>query len=79
MLPRWTVELPEGSMLPRFYGVAYYDYRRGMVVCYPVPLNIIVSLLRVFYHWFNYQFRFKFYESRVDKAVRKTLGEGANE
>jgi hypothetical protein len=36
----------EGEELPRFYGIAYFDYMRRQGVAYPVPLNLVVNTAR---------------------------------
>jgi hypothetical protein len=43
--------VPNHMTLPRFYGVAWRDYSRDGVVCYPVPVNIVAGLLRGLWHW----------------------------
>lgn len=32
----------EGAKMPKFYGVAYRDFAGSVLVCYPVPLNLVV-------------------------------------
>lgn len=32
----------EEEQIPKFYGVAYRDFTRMRVVCYPIPLNLLV-------------------------------------
>ena len=40
-------EIPRGEMMPTWYGVAWCDYTRmDVYVCYPLPLNIVMNLLR---------------------------------
>ena len=40
------IEVNDGVMSPRFYGLAYYDFRCRVSVCYPIPLNVIVRIWR---------------------------------
>lgn len=35
--------------LPKFWGMAWYDFVKNQVVLMPIPLNIIASLLRNLY------------------------------
>ncbi len=35
-----------GEMLPAWYGIAYRDMYRQWDVCYPIPLNHVVGILR---------------------------------
>lgn len=39
-------DVTEGVSLPRGYGIAYVDICRRITACYPVPLNLVVALLR---------------------------------
>ena len=31
--------------IPRLYGLAYYDALSNKIVCYPIPLNIIIRIV----------------------------------
>lgn len=44
-------EISPGEMIPRFYGIAYYDYPRNRAICYPLFINLIVMLWREFVYW----------------------------
>jgi hypothetical protein len=44
-------EITEHQLLPAFYGVAYRDYRRNKIVCYPLLINLIVILWRKTVYW----------------------------
>ena len=38
-------------MVPRFYGVSYRKYDlSGVAICYPIPLNLLVRLVRSIWH-----------------------------
>ncbi len=39
-----------GEMIPAWYGIAYRDMYRQWDVCYPIPLNHVVGILRNI-HW----------------------------
>jgi hypothetical protein len=41
----------EGFVLPRFYGVAWFDCMRRQAVCLPMPLNFIVGVARSSWYW----------------------------
>lgn len=45
-LPSFRLELEEFESLPVLYGVAYRDFWRDRIVCYPVPFNWLVRFLR---------------------------------
>lgn len=42
--------LEEGGRIPRGYGVAYIDIPKRQYVCYPIPFNYIINLLRKAYY-----------------------------
>lgn len=52
---RYTITLQkrvdEGYMLPKGYGLAWEDYATGSAICYPIPLNILLSWCRVVFIW----------------------------
>lgn len=35
--------------IPNGYGIAYYDFRRAMCVCYPKPFHLVVRHCRTAY------------------------------
>ena len=35
-----------GSTIPAWYGVAWEDLYAHRAVCYPIPLNVAISVLR---------------------------------
>ena len=40
----------EGEVIPRFYGLAYWDFCSNLAYFYPIPLNLIIRLAREFYY-----------------------------
>lgn len=45
---RIVKEILEGGIIPKGYGVAYWETMRRVAVCYPIPLNVIVALWKKF-------------------------------
>ncbi|HEY6019636.1 MAG TPA: hypothetical protein VIY48_06975 [Candidatus Paceibacterota bacterium] len=45
-LPTLRREVGFMYRLPRFYGAAYTEWERPVVIAYPVPLNLIVRAMR---------------------------------
>ena len=39
----------EGEYYPPFYGAAYLRYETLQVICYPVPINLIVRVFKSIY------------------------------
>jgi len=42
--------LEEGERIPRGYGIAYYDVLTDSIVCYPIPLNVVVNVCKKLYY-----------------------------
>ena len=58
----------EGERYPRGYGHAWVDYDFNVAVCYPIPLNIILSCARNLY--------FKLLRSRANDMFGKAYAAG---
>jgi flagellar biosynthesis/type III secretory pathway protein FliH len=39
-------QVRQGEMMPRFYGLAYYEFHRDEQVAYLIPFNLIVRWAR---------------------------------
>ncbi|HDY68572.1 MAG TPA: hypothetical protein ENH85_12375 [Candidatus Scalindua sp.] len=59
-----------GEKMPRWYGVAYYTEHIG--VCYPVPLNLLVGLIRKLWYWMVRGIS----PSKIDKQISHAYQEG---
>ena len=44
-------EIGEAEILPWGYGASYHEYRTRMVVCYPIPLNIVIAKWKKVVDW----------------------------
>ncbi len=42
-------EIHEAAIIPTGYGLAWWEWNRPIAICYPIPLNVIVSLARRFW------------------------------
>jgi hypothetical protein len=51
-----TVE--EGGTAPRFYGVAWRNFRKPEIHCAPVPLNHLIRISRQVHHRLKYPMYF---------------------
>lgn len=41
-----------GEKIPNYYGVSFHHYETNSIICYPIPLNIIIGFARnVFYRY----------------------------
>ena len=49
-----TKYIKDGQMLPPYYGFAWYQFEIGITACLPVPLNLIVAILRNVYSFMKY-------------------------
>jgi hypothetical protein len=48
---KFVVRLRDVELIPRGYGVAYYDYTRAQGVAYPIPLNLLIRGYRKLEQW----------------------------
>lgn len=64
----------EGCELPKFYGIAYWEYWRNYAVAYPVPINLVVRFGRWAWHEL-----IKFRPTELDKMLRKAYDTGSSE
>ncbi len=37
----------EGGVIPKWYGIAHYDWQTSEAVCYRIPLNVLVTWYRI--------------------------------
>jgi hypothetical protein len=51
---KWRIEIAEGAIIPRGYGVAYAVIDRRASVYYPVPFNVVACWLRVVWRWLRF-------------------------
>jgi hypothetical protein len=51
------LQLTEGAMIPRGWGIAYYDLHCARATILPIPLNWVAGILREF--WFQVKRGFK--------------------
>lgn len=45
-LPRLIRYVPAAELFPRFYGLAWWSINRHGAYCAPIPLNVLICLLR---------------------------------
>lgn len=64
----------EGCELPKFYGIAYWEYWRNYAVAYPVPVNLVVCFGRWAWHEL-----IKLRPTELDKMLRKAYDTGLSE
>lgn len=55
----------EGEKLPLLYGFAYMDWIAYRFVAYPIPFNLIIKVLRDFYHLLA-----RLYPNKWDRLLR---------
>lgn len=49
-----SIEIYQGQMIPAWYGIAWHRFDRDAVVCFPMPLNVVASVLRSIWIWFKW-------------------------
>ena len=65
----------EGERIPRGYGIAYGDFASCRYICYPIPLHLIVRLIREVY----FKVQVLFTPSKLDKMLEKNYRGGFEE
>lgn len=68
--------VPDGVKLPFLYGTAYYSYVSDVRVCYPIPLNLFVSLGRGLYYWVAREKRESWLKLLEDIAFKRGYDRG---
>lgn len=62
--------------LPRFYGVAWTEWERPVVVAYPVPLNLIARAMRWLWHGMAFRYRPAKWEELLADSYRRGYEDG---
>ena len=57
--------VPENHDIPKLWGFAWFEDRNSKSVCYPIPLNMIASLLRDLWLWATFS------PARLDSLARR--------
>lgn len=73
--------VPEGSIIPDWWGISHYELDRDTAVCYPIPLNIFVGgFWRSLVRWAKFppwrvveRLEYIGIERIISEAVRKEL------
>lgn len=68
-----ALKITEGSVIPRGYGIAWWNYHEATAVVMPIPFNIVAALGRRFYHYLRSGVR----PSILDEAERRGYEQGA--
>ena len=61
--------VPFGTERDPFYGAAYADPMNGVIITYPIPINLIVRAFRTIWHQL-YMLRRDSYEAELDRAYQ---------
>ena len=48
---KFKLEVREGAMIPKYYGIAYLEIDRLIAVAYPVPFNLVIGVFRKIWNW----------------------------
>lgn len=38
--------IKEYDQLPPFYGIAWWEFRSNIAICYPIPFNLLIRIIR---------------------------------
>jgi hypothetical protein len=69
------IKVPQGGLLPKYYGVAWADWRSRDAYCLPIGLNLIGAMVRAAYLWL----RTAVYEVPLDPRAAFEAGLRASE
>ena len=65
----------ESEKYPRWYGKAYYDFSmsdpRIYKICYPIPINLIVGLLRRIYQAARMGLKPSIFDREISRRIRE--------
>jgi len=62
----------EGEAMHTGYGCAWRDFLHRRTACYPIPLNIIMNILRRLWHWALWN---DLKHTKIDQRVMKMYNE----
>lgn len=65
---KWRIEIGEGDLIPRGYGVGVQQINRGKTWCYPLGLNVLVALRYAVPNWLRNPRGLVFYAIRQEKT-----------
>ena len=71
-----TKYIKMGQMLPAYYGIAWHQFDRDIAVCLPVPLNLVVAILRNIYSFIKFG-HIRVFANQRD-AYRQGYSDGKN-
>lgn len=64
-------EIHRHEQVPPYYGLAWFDYNRGVDICYPIPLNFVIGWIYLFRialkrgpAWLTYKIQKRFDETK---------------
>jgi hypothetical protein len=66
------VQVGEAEVIPRGYGLAYWDFARAEGIFYLIPFNLIVR----FAHWFYWAIARDFYPNKFERLLRQEWHRG---
>ena len=46
---KFLIEVPEATVIPKGYGIVYWDYSSLTAVCAPIPSNLLIGLVYTIY------------------------------
>lgn len=72
------MEIHEGQEIPAFYGIAYRDYLRKCIICFPIPLNWLVRWERALGFWLRRLFPWQNPSDRTGRYHKASYNKGFN-
>ncbi len=64
------LELVEGAIIPRYYGLSYRDYMTHTIICHPMPFHLIGGWFRRLFHFYMKHFKIpKYVPTYIDRVI----------
>ena len=73
---RLSVEVEDGSILPRGYGVAWHLWEKDACVAMPIPINLFAGMARGWWFWLKRGFFRSSYGPRYASAMESARRQG---
>ena len=64
----WSKKIAEGESIPQAYGITYEIYATRITVCHPIPVNVVISMLRRLYRFFMFNF---VYQGSTEEIIQR--------
>jgi hypothetical protein len=68
-------KIKEGESIPKWYGVTRLDPEKSVVVCYPVPVNVVIRVFAAI----KYRMKIGLFKSKREQELIEAYNRGLKE